>query len=73
MAVEFQVFIIYAATRKYLLDIPTAQIQQFESELFKFIDTKYPELPSMIREKRELTPEIDELLGKAIAECKAQR
>lgn len=73
MAVEYQVIIIYAATRKHLLDIPTAEILKFENELFKFIDTKYPELPAMIREKREITPEIDELLSKAIAECKTQR
>jgi len=73
MAVEYQVMIIYAATRKHLLDIPTAQVLQFEDDLFKFVDTKYPELPAMIREKKEITPEIDELLGKAIAECKAQR
>ncbi len=73
MAVEYQVIIIYAATRKHLLDIPTAEILKFENELFKFIDTKYPELPAMIREKREITPEIDELLSKVIAECKTQR
>ncbi len=42
-------------------------------DLFKFVDTKYPQLPAMIREKKEITPEIDEMLSKAIAECKAQR
>ena len=73
MAVEYQVIIIYAATRKHLLDIPTSQVLAFQDELFKFIDTKYPEIPAGIREKREITPELDELLNKAIAECKAQR
>ena len=73
MAVEYQVIIIYAATRKHLLDIPTNEILDFQEELFKFVDTKYPELPAKIRETKEITPEIDELLGKAIAECKAQR
>ena len=73
MAVEYQVMIIYAATRKHLLDIPTSDVLKFESDLFKFVDTKYPELPAMIREKKEITPEIEELLSKAIAECKAQR
>ena len=73
MAVEYQVIIIYAVTRKYLLDIPTAEIQDFQEKLFKFVDTKYPELPEKIRQAKEITPEIDELLGKAIAECKAQR
>ena len=73
MAVEYQVIIIYAATRKHLLDIPTSDVLKFESDLFKFVDTKYPQLPAMIREKKEITPEIDEMLSKAIAECKAQR
>lgn len=73
MAVEYQVIIIYAATRKYLLDIPTKEILEFQEGLFKFIDTKYPEIPAKLRETKEITPEIDELLGKAITECKAQR
>ena len=73
MAVEYQVMIIYAATRKHLMDIPTSDVLKFEADLFKFVDTKYPELPAMIREKRELTAEIEELLNKAIQECKAQR
>ena len=70
MAVEYQV---YAVTRKYLLDIPTTEIQDFQEDLFKFVDSKYPEIPEKIRQAKEITPEIDELLGKAIAECKAQR
>ncbi|MBQ7833656.1 MAG: F0F1 ATP synthase subunit alpha, partial [Lachnospiraceae bacterium] len=37
MAVEYQVIIIYAATNKYLLDIPVEDITRFESELFEFI------------------------------------
>ena len=73
MPVQYQVIIIYAATRKYLLDIPTAQVLDFQDGLFRFIDTKYPEIPAGIREKKEITPELDELLGKAINEYKAQR
>ncbi len=70
MPVEYQVIIIYAATKKYLLDIPVEEVQQFEKKLFSYIDTKYPELPRDIREQKELTPEIEERLAKAITECK---
>ena len=70
MPVEYQVIIIYAATKKYLLDIPTNQILDFEKELFKFID---PEIPASIREAKQMTPETEELLKKAIEECKAAR
>ncbi len=73
MAVEYQVMIVYAATRKHLLDIPTSDVLAFQDDLFKYIDSRYPELPIGIREKKELTPELEEMLKKAIAECKAQR
>jgi len=70
MPVEYQVIIIYAATRKYLLDIEVDRIQDFEKELFEFIDTKYPEIPAGIRETKELSAELEETLKKAIAEFK---
>ena len=73
MPVEYQVMIIYAATKKYLLDIPTNEIQKFEKELFSYVDTKYPEIPKSIRETKEIKPETEELLKKAIEECKAAR
>ena len=72
MPVEYQVIIIYAATKKYLLDIPTNQVLDFGKELFKFIDTKYPEIPASIREAKQLTPETEELLKKAIEEARQQ-
>ena len=71
MPVEYQVIIIYAATKKYLLDIPTSEVLAFEKELFQYIDTKYPEIPKSIRETKEMKPETEELLKKAIEECKA--
>lgn len=52
MPVEKQVIIIYAATKKYLIDIKIEDILRFEAELFDFIDTRYPEIPEAIREKK---------------------
>ncbi len=70
MAVEYQIMIIYAATKKYLLDIPTADIQAFEKALFELVDTKYPEIPEAIRTTKVLENEMEEKLVKAIEECK---
>ena len=72
MAVEKQVVIIYAATKKYLLDIEVDHILRFEGELFDYIDTKYPEIFESIRESKQLEEEIEQKLIKAIEECKAQ-
>ena len=70
MPVEYQVIIIYAATKKYLLDIEVEDILGFQERLFEYIDTKYPEIPESIRTTKELSPEIEEKLVQAIGEVK---
>ncbi len=70
LPVEKQVIIIYAATKKYLLDIPTEDVLRFESELFEFIDTKYPEIPESIRTTKVLEEDVEKKLINAIEECK---
>ena len=72
MPVEYQVIIIYAATKKMLLDIAVDRIADFEKELFDFIDTKYPEIPTGIKDSKELLAENEEALVKAIKEFKAE-
>lgn len=72
MPVQYQVIIIYAATNKYLLDIAVGDIIRFEKEFFEFLDTKYPEIPGSIAEKKEITEETDNNLKKAIEEFKKQ-
>ena len=70
MPVEYQIMIIYAATKKYLLDIPTADIQGFEKALFDLVDTKYPEIPEAIKSTKVLEDDMEQKLIKAIEECK---
>ena len=71
MPVEKQVIIIYAATRKYLLDIPVEQVLPFEKALFEYVDTKYPDVPEAIRTEKVISDETEAKLIKAIEECKA--
>ena len=70
MPVEYQVIIIYAATNKYLLDVPVEEITTFEKDFFEFLDTKYPEIPENIRKEKVISEETEGLLQKAIAEFK---
>lgn len=70
MPVENQVMIIYAATKKYLLDIPVSDILAFEKALFDYVEAKYPEIPESIRTTKEMSGEIESLLIKAIEECR---
>ncbi len=72
MPVEYQVIIIYAATKKYLIDIEVDRIADFEKELFAFIDTKYAEIPEKIKATKQLDEENEAALVKAITEFKEQ-
>ena len=66
MPVEYQVIIIYAATKKYLLDIPVDRVLEFEKDLFEFIKTNYPEIPDSIKTTKELTEDTEKKLVEAI-------
>ena len=68
MPVQYQVIIIYAVTRKYLLSVPVEDVTRYEKELFAFIDTKYPEIPEAIASSKEISEETEGLLKKALAE-----
>ncbi|MBQ7925003.1 MAG: F0F1 ATP synthase subunit alpha [Lachnospiraceae bacterium] len=70
MPVQYQVIIIFAVTRKYLLDVPVDRITEFEKKFFEFLDTKYPEIPNSIAEEKVISDEMEGLLVKAIEEFK---
>ncbi|MEE1312276.1 MAG: F0F1 ATP synthase subunit alpha [Lachnospiraceae bacterium] len=72
MAVEKQVVVIYAATRKYLLDIEVADVLDFEKGLLEFIDTKYPEIFASIRDTKVISDDTEKLMIKAIEEFKQE-
>ena len=72
LPVWYQVIIIYAATNKYLLDVPVEDILSFEKELFEFMDTKYPEVPAAIRDEKEISSQTEQKLIQAIKEFKSQ-
>ena len=70
MPVEYQVIIIYAVTKKYVIDIDVDRILDFEQGLFDFIDTNYPPIPESIKETKELTADNEKALIAAIEEFK---
>ena len=72
MGVEYQVIIIYAATKKLLLDVAVENVSRFEKELFEYIDTKYPDIPERIRTEKALSEELETELMDAIAAFKKE-
>ena len=70
MPVEHQILIIFAATQKYLLDIPTADVLRFQDALIELVETKYSEVTQSIRDTKALSDEMKDKLVQAIEECK---
>ena len=70
MPVEHQVVMIYAATKRYLLDIEVEDVLRFEGELIELISTKYPEIFETIRTTKAMDEETEQKLIQAIEECK---
>jgi F-type H+-transporting ATPase subunit alpha len=63
-----QVIIIYAANTGVLDAVPVERVREFETELFKFLDTRRAELLQAMAEKRELTDQIKTDLNQALKE-----
>ena len=54
LPVERQVAIIYAGTNGYLDNVALSDVRAFETELYRFIETRHPQLFRGIAEKKQL-------------------
>ncbi|MEG0085082.1 MAG: F0F1 ATP synthase subunit alpha [Niameybacter sp.] len=72
MSVAEQVIVLYAATRKYLIDIPVSAVKQFETQLLETVHTKYPELLTEVTGKAGITKELEEKLKTVVTEFKSK-
>ncbi|MFN7448543.1 MAG: F0F1 ATP synthase subunit alpha [Pirellula sp.] len=71
MEVADQIISIYAGTRGYLDEVPLAKVRDFEVGLLNFVRDRKPELLDKIRNEKDLTSEIEELIKSAISTFKA--
>ena len=68
LPVEKQVCILFAGTRGFLDEMPLEVLAQYEKELYEFIGSRYPEIYQEIKEKKEISPELEEKMKKAMSE-----
>ncbi len=68
MPVEKQVVSLYSGTRGFLDPLPVEAVSRYEQELLQFIEEKYPEIYVEIKEKKEISDELDSKINKALAE-----
>ena len=66
LPVEKQVLIIYAASNRYLDDLQVSECRRFEAEMYPFLDTNYPGLLKMLREKKAIDDAVKAEATKAL-------
>ena len=71
LPVENQVLIIYAGSKGFLDDTPLSAIGKFESELYPYIEARYPEIFEEIRNKKNIEKDLEEKIINALNEFKA--
>ena len=72
LAVEKQVTIIYAATKGLLDAVPVEEVRRYEDELYRFIETRYPNVFTGIADKKILDDEVKAALEEVLTEFNKQ-
>ncbi len=71
MTFEQQVMVIYAATQKFLDDVPVNRIQDFQNGFLQYVDSSAAGLRAALAAKKELSPDIEGQLKEALKNFKA--
>jgi F-type H+-transporting ATPase subunit alpha len=66
LPVEKQVAILVAATTGKLDDVPTPRVKEFETQLYRFLETEHPQILTDLAAGKTLTDDIATALGEAI-------
>jgi F-type H+/Na+-transporting ATPase subunit alpha len=72
LPVEKQVLIIFAGTNGYMDDVPLEGCGSFETELYEFVDSSYPNLGKELAEKKQLDDAVRAEIRKVLDEFKAK-
>jgi len=68
MPAEKEVISLYSGTRGYLDGVAVDRVQQYEAQMLSFMERKYPEILSEIKEKKVISDELDAKIQKALVE-----
>lgn len=68
MPVEKQIAVIWAGAMGHLDTIPVSKIQEFERLFLTFLEDRYPKIFPLILKEKQITPDIEGNLKKAISE-----
>ena len=68
MSAENEVISLYAATRGFIDTVPVDRVGEYETQMLAFIERKYPEILTEIKEENVIGDSLDEKMKKALQE-----
>jgi F-type H+-transporting ATPase subunit alpha len=68
MSLGEQVTILYAVTKGYLDEVPVEKVLAYEENFHRFMKTSYPGIERRINEDKEIKPDTEDALRKAISQ-----
>jgi F-type H+-transporting ATPase subunit alpha len=66
LSMEKQVTILYAGTKGHLDEYPVDVLEKYEAGLYTFIEDRYPQIFSELKEKEEISDDLNNILAEAI-------
>lgn len=72
LPVEKQVLSIFAVTKGYLDDFPVSAVRSYEKELFDFFEAKHKGILDEIRDRKEISKELEPGVVSALEELKSR-
>jgi F-type H+/Na+-transporting ATPase subunit alpha len=66
LPMEKQVTIIYAGTKGFLDQYPLDVLGKYEAGLYTFIEDRYPQIFSELKEKEEISDDLDKVIAEAM-------
>jgi F-type H+-transporting ATPase subunit alpha len=66
LPMEKQVTILYAGTKGHLDKLPVDVLAKYEAGLYTFIEDRYPHIFSELKEKEEISDDLDKLMAEAL-------
>jgi F-type H+-transporting ATPase subunit alpha len=69
---ERMITVLFAGSRGFLDDLAIDSLKDFEPQMLSYVESKHPEIFSEIKDKKEISPDLEERMKKALGEFKTQ-
>jgi F-type H+-transporting ATPase subunit alpha len=66
LPMEKQVTILYAGTKGYLDEFAVDVLEKYEAGLYTFVEDRYPQIFSELKEKEEISDDLDKQMAEAM-------